>query len=89
MSSRVQHISMPVPWRDQPWDELEGGLPAYQLLHLHVAGLDISDHMHERRGARRFDVTFDPRASIDAAFGDADHAEIEEGRRVGRGRDSS
>ena len=72
------HLAEYEHWTPLVAAELEGGLPAYKLLHLHEAGLDISDHMHERRGARRFDVPFDPRASIDAAFGDADDADIEE-----------
>jgi hypothetical protein len=58
--------------------ELDGGLPAYKLAHLHDAGRDIFDHMQERRRARRFDLPFDPRASIDAAFGEDDIANIEE-----------
>ncbi|MCM3885060.1 ATP-dependent RecD-like DNA helicase [Frankia sp. R82] len=58
--------------------ELEGRLPAYKLLHLHEVGLDISDAMQARRKARRFDVPFDPRASIDAAFGAADPSDAEE-----------
>jgi hypothetical protein len=72
------HLAEYEHWTPLVAAELEGGLPAYKLLRLHEAGLDISDHMHERRGARRFDVPFDPRASIDAAFGEADDADIEE-----------
>ncbi len=49
--------------------ELEGGAAAYKLLHLHEAGLSVSDHMQERRRAKRFDVGFDAQATIDAAFG--------------------
>ena len=58
--------------------ELEGGLPAYKLLHLHDAGLDISAQLQERRRARRVEVSFNPRASIDSAFGEADRSDLEE-----------
>ncbi|OHV69594.1 hypothetical protein BCD48_34740 [Pseudofrankia sp. BMG5.36] len=58
--------------------ELEGDLPAYKLQHLYDAGLDISEHMRERRLAPRFDVPFDPRTSIDTAFGTADSSDAEE-----------
>lgn len=66
-------------WTPLAAAELEGGLPAYQLLHLREAGLDISEHMRDRRGARRFDVPFDARECIDKLFGVADPADEEEG----------
>lgn len=65
-------------WTPLVGAELDGGMPAYKLLHLHEAGLDISDHMRERRDAQRFDFTFDHRASIDASFGEADPGDTEE-----------
>ena len=72
------HLRDYAHWTPLVEAELEGGLPAYKLLHLHEAGLDISDHMQERREASRFDVPFDPRVSIDAAFGEADASDPEE-----------
>lgn len=65
-------------WTPLVGAELEGGLPAYKLLHLHESGLDISDHIRERREARRFDLPFDPRATIDAAFDAAESSDPEE-----------
>jgi hypothetical protein len=58
--------------------EFEGGLPAFKLRHLHDAGLRISEEMEERRNAPRFDVPFDPRRSIEDAFGPADASDQEE-----------
>jgi hypothetical protein len=72
------HLAEYEHWTPLVEAELEGGLPAYKLLHLHDAGLDISDHMRERRGARRFDLPFDPRESIDATFGEGNSADPEE-----------
>ena len=65
-------------WTPLVGAELEGGLPAYKLAHLHEAGLDISDHMRRRREATRFDACFDARAYIDDSFGDADIDDIQE-----------
>lgn len=65
-------------WTPLVGAELADGSPAYKLLHLHEAGLAISDHMQERRRARRFDLNFDPRASIDAAFQDPAPDDAEE-----------
>jgi hypothetical protein len=65
-------------WTPLVGAELEGGLPAYKLAHLCDAGRDISDHLRERNRARRFDVLFDQRAAIDAAFGSTDLADAEE-----------
>lgn len=59
-------------WTQLVGAQLEGGVPAYKLLHLREAGLDISDHMRERRKANRFDISFNPRESVDNAFGPAD-----------------
>lgn len=58
-------------WTPLVGAELEDGLPAYKLEHLHEAGLDISDHMRQRRAAPRFPVTFEARTYIDEIFGDA------------------
>lgn len=65
-------------WTPLVGAELDGGLPAYKLEHLHAAALDISDHLRERREARRFDVGFDPRAAINTGFGPADPDDLEE-----------
>jgi hypothetical protein len=65
-------------WTPLTAAELEGGLPAYKLAHLHEVRLDITEHMIERRNARRFDIPFDPRAAIDAAFGPADPSDAGE-----------
>ncbi|WP_248581622.1 ATP-dependent RecD-like DNA helicase [Nocardioides sp. InS609-2] len=65
-------------WTPLVGAELDGGLPAYKLEHPHAAGLDISEHLRERRSARRFDADFDPRAAIDAGFGVADPNDTEE-----------
>ncbi len=67
-----------VRWTPLVGASLEDGSGAYKLLHLHDVGLDISDHMHERRKAKRFDVRFDPRAAIDSMFGPVDPADPEE-----------
>ncbi len=58
--------------------EFEGGTPAYKLLDVHEAGLEISERLVERRAARRFDVPFDARAAIDWAFGDFDSSDPDE-----------
>lgn len=58
--------------------ELEGGVAAYKLLHLHEAGLSVSDYMHERRRAKRFAVSFDARATIDVVFGTSGTQDPEE-----------
>ena len=65
-------------WTPLTAAELAGGEPAYKLAHLREVGLDITDHMNERRSARRFNLPFDPRAAIDAAFGPADPGDAEE-----------
>ncbi|NYG57841.1 hypothetical protein BJ980_000764 [Nocardioides daedukensis] len=65
-------------WTPLAAAELAGGEPAYKLAHLRDVGLDITDHMIERRDARRFNLSFDPRAAIDGAFGPADPGDIEE-----------
>jgi len=65
-------------WTPLVGAELRGGLPAYKLIHLREASLEIADHLRERRDSRRFDVPFDPRASIDAAFGETDAGDPEE-----------
>jgi hypothetical protein len=65
-------------WTPLTAAELAGGEPAYKLAHLREVGLDITDHMTERREARRFNLSFDPRAAINGAFGPADPGDIEE-----------
>jgi AAA domain/UvrD-like helicase C-terminal domain len=65
-------------WTPLVGAELEGGLPAYKLGHLHEAGLDISDHLRARRGAPRFSTSFNARAYIDDSFGDADIDDTQE-----------
>ncbi len=72
------HLDEYSRWTPLVAAELEGGAPAYKLLHLHEAGLSVSDHMHERRHAKRFDVDFDARAIIDAAFGASGSDDTEE-----------
>lgn len=67
-----------VGWTQLIGAQLEGGQPAYKLEHLRDAGLDISDHMHERQKATRFDVPFKARELIDLAFGPADANDREE-----------
>jgi hypothetical protein len=58
--------------------ELAGGHPAYKLLHLDEAGRTISGALQERRLARSFVVPFDPKATIDAAFGPIEADDPEE-----------
>lgn len=65
-------------WTPLVGAELEGGQPAYKLLHLDEAGSDIATHMQERRKARRFAVSFDARAAIDNAFAEEDSSGSEE-----------
>ena len=65
-------------WTPLVGAELAGGAPAYKLMHLHEAGLSVSQHMHERRQARRFDVGFDARATINAALGTSGSQDPEE-----------
>lgn len=65
-------------WTPLVGAELEGELPAYKLLHLDDAGSSISAQLRERRGARRFGLTFEPRACIDDRFGLADPDDLEE-----------
>ena len=72
------HLDQYDRWTPLSAAELEGGLPAYKLAHLADVALDITEHMNERRNARRFALPFDPRAAIDAAFGRADPNDAEE-----------
>lgn len=65
-------------WTPLTAAELEGGVPGYKLAHLGEVGLDITESMTERRNARRFEISFAPRAAIDAAFGIADPSDAEE-----------
>ncbi|MDN7909077.1 AAA family ATPase [Burkholderia cepacia] len=65
-------------WTPLVGTSLEDGSGAYKLQHLHEVGRHISDIMHERRKAKRFDVPFDPRAAIDSAFGPVAPADPEE-----------
>ena len=65
-------------WTPLTSAELAGGEPAYKLAHLREIGLDITDHMNERRNARRFTLTFDPRVAIDDMFGPTDPRDSEE-----------
>lgn len=66
-------------WTPLVGASLDDGSAAYKLQHLHEVGRQISDLMHERRKAKRFDVTFEPRGAIDAAFGPVDPADAVEG----------
>lgn len=59
-------------WTPLTRAELEGGVPGYKLEYLDDVAGEIVDDLTPRRGARRFEVTFDPRAVIDATFGVAD-----------------
>lgn len=65
-------------WTPLVGAELDGGLPAYKLEHLHEVGLNISDHMHERRKANPFTASFDARAEIDEKFGPQDPTDVQE-----------
>jgi hypothetical protein len=72
------HLDSYERWSPLVPAELEGELPAYKLMNLRDVGLDISAHLRERRGGRRYDVPFDPRVSIDTRFGPMDPADPEE-----------
>ena len=66
------------------WSPLVGavladGAPAYQLAYLRDVGDMITAQLKPRRDAKRFEIPFDPRSSIDAAFGP-----IEPGDAAGR-----
>lgn len=74
----ARHLDVYDRWTPVTAAEMAGGEPAYKLAHLHEVGLDITEHMTERRDARRFDVPFNPRAAIDAAFGPTAPDDVEE-----------
>lgn len=58
--------------------ELEGGAPAYKLLHLHDVRVDLRQQLMERRDARRHNVPFDAKEAIDREFGALDPGDHEE-----------
>jgi hypothetical protein len=72
------HLEEYERWTPLVAAKLADELPAYKLAHLHDAALDIAEHLSDRRRGRRFEVQFDPRKAIDAAFEAADPNDPEE-----------
>lgn len=65
-------------WTPLVGAELDGGLAAYKLQHLHEVGLYVSNLLHERRKAIPHKASFDARAQIDEKFGLQDPSDKQE-----------